>query len=73
MTTYSTPLFPEVQIADAINCEISAISAKFEDWFPVSNSCTVEVSGKPFDCYFNNSGKLELVLSAISGEMVWKN
>lgn len=69
MTT--TINFPEIQIADAMNCTAEEIKVAYiEDWFSNPNSCTVEVNGTPIDCYFAD-GKLSHILNANTGENVY--
>ena len=72
-TSTTIPQFPEVQIADAMNCAIEDIVADDLGWFLSPDTCTVTVFGKPVDCYFGNNGKLEMILGAREGDLVWKN
>jgi hypothetical protein len=69
MTT--TINFPEIQIADAMNCTAEDIKVYcIEDWFSSPDGCTVTVNNTPIDCYFTN-GKLSLILNANTGEKVY--
>jgi len=68
--------FPEIQISDALLCNPDALVFDEISYFPfpgISNGCTVTLDGKPLDCYFNmDTGKLRLILDAITGAEVWK-
>jgi len=68
-----TPKFLDIQISDAMNCEVSQIDfSNFSDGIlSVSEyALTVEVNSIPVDCYFTN-GKLSLILNANTGEKVY--
>jgi hypothetical protein len=68
-----TAKFLDIQISDAIHCEVSQIDfSNFQDSIlSVSEySLTVEVNSTPIDCYFTD-GKLRLILNANTGEKVY--
>jgi hypothetical protein len=67
------PKFIDIQISDALNCEVSDLDfTDFTDGTlsPSQYSCTVEVKGVAVDCYFID-GTISRILDATTGEQVF--
>jgi hypothetical protein len=63
-------LAPDLQIADALNCNADKLVFDEHSYFYLSESCTVELGALMMDCYFKN-GKINLILNARTGDKIW--
>ena len=48
--------FPEIQIADALNCNETDLTFDKDQYFAGDNACFVELGYESFDCFFGSNG-----------------
>jgi hypothetical protein len=67
-------MFPEIQIADALKCNVANLVFDANGYFPIpgtSNYCIVKYNGQILCCYFDlYTDKLKMILDDRTGDLV---